>query len=145
MKQTSNKKLVSLIDSIVEKRINKLLPMLVEHEVNRLLKEQAQPQRQSEEPQMQKEQPVFDKNNITESLKSMVGGDMNEFRTLSYNTQTGIPGVSSTAQPMTTPDGRPIDTSNDTVKSVAEKIFNPNMGKVFKKANQLAKNRNGRL
>jgi len=144
MKQTNNKKLISLIDSVVEKRINKLLPMLVEHEVNRVLKEQAQPIAQTTETYSQKSQPVFDKNNITESLKSMVGGDMNEFRTLSYNTQTGIPGTSNIAEPMTTPDGRPIDTSNETVKSVAEKIFSPNMGQVFKKANQLAKNRNGR-
>jgi copper homeostasis protein CutC len=142
MKQSSNKKIVKLIDSIVESKINKLLPQIVEQEVNRVLTESTQQQPKTTQPQ---QKPKFDKNNITESLRSMVGDDMNEWRTVSYNTQTGIPGVSAASQHMTTHDGRPIDTSNDAVKSVAQKIFDPSMGERFKKANELAKKRNGRI
>ena len=145
MKSKSTEKLLkvleSKIDSLVEKRVSKIVPMLVEHEVNRLLKEseQTQPTPKVEKP---KQKPTLDKNNITESLRAMVGGDMDEFRTLSYNTQTGIPNV---AQNMTTSDGRPVDTSNPAVQSVMGAMMNPDLGQKFKAMDERSKQRNGRI
>ena len=145
MKSKSTEKLLkvleSKIDSLVEKRVNKIVPMLVEHEVSRLLKEsnQTQPTPKVEKP---KQKPTLDKNNITESLRAMVGGDMDEWRTMSYNSQTGIPGVAPT---MTTSDGRPVDTSNPAVQSVMGAMMNPNLGDKFKAMDERSKQRNGRI
>jgi hypothetical protein len=72
----------------------------------------------------------------------MVGGDTDEFRTLSYNTQTGIPNV---AQNMTTSDGRPVDTSNPAVQNLMGTMMNPNLGDKFKAMDQRSKQRNGRI
>jgi len=145
MKSKSTEKLLkvleSKIDSLVEKRVSKIVPMLVEHEVNRLLKEseQTKPTTRVEKP---KQKPTLDKNNITESLRAMVGGDMDEWRSMSYNTQTGIPGLQT---PMTTSDGRPVDTSNPAVQSVMGAMMNPNLGDKFKAMDERSKQRNGRI
>ena len=101
------KVLESKIDKIVEKRVQKLLPMLVEHEVNRLLREETQKQKTVEAPITRQPEPKkvsLEKGNIMESLQSLVGVDVSEYRSMNYTTQTGIPGYPA-QQPMTTMDG----------------------------------------
>lgn len=136
------KLLETKIDKLVEQRVQKLLPMLVEHEVNRLLREETNKEKQAQR-QTPKREPVNLQNgNITESLKQLVGGDMSDWRSLNYNTQTGIP--TQPTQPMTTMDGRPVDTSNPAVQSVLG-VMNGNLGDKFKKMNDASKRRNGRI
>lgn len=141
------KVLESKIDKIVEKRVQKLLPMLVEHEVNRLLREetekQKQPRVENVVQQPTKSQPTpFEKGNIMESLKTMVGGDVSEYRTMNYTTQTGIPGYSSNNTPVVGMEGKPIDTSNPAVAGVLN-VMNGNLGEKFKKMDERAKQRGG--
>lgn len=141
------KVLESKIDKIVEKRVQKLLPMLVEHEVNRLLREETQKQKQptvetASQPVSKSEPLPFEKGNIMESLKSMVGGDVGEYRSMNYTTQTGIPGYPAQNTPMTTMEGKPVDTSNPAVAGVLN-VMNGNLGDTFKKMDKLAKQRGG--
>ena len=135
------KLLESKIDKLVEQRVQKLLPMLVEHEVNRLLREETKKENNAKQPQPVKREPVnLQGGNITESLRQLVGGDMGEWRTMSYNTQTGIP--TQPNLPMTTMEGRPVDTSNPAVQSVLG-VLNGDLGAKFKQMDKLAKQRGG--
>lgn len=141
------KVLESKIDKIVEKRVQKLLPMLVEHEVNRLLKEEThkpkQPTTETVSQPVSKPEPIpFEKGNIMESLKSMVGGGVSEYRSMNYTTQTGIPNYPSQNTPIIGMEGKPIDTSNPAVAGVLN-IMNGNLGDKFKKMDERAKQRGG--
>jgi hypothetical protein len=145
MKTSSTEKLLKVleakIDKLVEKRVQSIVPMLVEHEVNRLLKEE---RKVIPTPQPKPQQKVsLDKENITESLRSLVGEDISEFRSINYNTQTGIPGYQ--AQPMTTMEGRPVDTSNPAVQGILNIMNQGNLGDKFKRMDEKSKQRNGRI
>jgi hypothetical protein len=137
------KLLESKIDKLVEQRVLKLLPMLVEHEVNRLLREETKKENKLKQPHPVKREPVNLQNgNITESLRQLVGDDMNEWRTMSYNTQTGIPTQSNL--PMTTMEGRPVDTSNSAVQGILG-VLNGDLGAKFKQMDKLSKQRGGMI
>lgn len=144
------KMLESKIDKLVEKRVQKLLPMLVEHEVNRLLREQTngssnqstQPKQRQSVQQSPKKPVDLKSGNITESLRQLVGGDISEWRSLNYNTQTGIPTQPNI--PTEGLEGRPVDTSNPAVKNIMN-VMNGNLGEKFKKMDAASKRRNGRI
>lgn len=147
MKNSTEKLLKVLeakIDKVVEQRVQKLLPMLVEHEVNRLLREETQKQKTVEAPITKQAEPKkvsLEKGSVLESLQSLVGGGVSEYRAMNYTTQTGIPGYPA-QQTMTTMDGRPVDTTNPAVAGVLS-VMNGNLGDKFKQMDKLAKQRGG--
>lgn len=112
------KKLYNLIDKLVERRIQKVVPMLVEHEVNRMLREAVN----SEKPTpVQQPQPVDtaveeQKRNLREHFSALVGGSVSKDRdgstTLSFNSNNVVP------RQVEGLEGRPINTQDPNVQKI---------------------------
>lgn len=126
------------IEKMVERKIKKVLPKILKSELNSKYK------RENIANLKKNKNASLKKENITESLKALVGDDMGEWRSINYNTGTGVP-TQPNFQPPTDMGGRVVNTSDPNVQGVLGAIMSPDLGKKFKMIDEKSKQRNGRI